>query len=217
MKASSRIQSAAYDMDFYASDSILMWAKMFEERLPEDVTFLISASCSGAAIASAILVMRGIKREAEGNPQNRMYHCHIHPAKRISHRGVTKTISGNKPGCEDICAFVDDFVSTGRTCGNALRQFYKYISERYPGSKNKPILRCIMMSGGRDDKRKGGALCQSLADEFKTRFIFANGEKGHRYIKPKEVLPPPEVPDTVEPETVEIYPSQQVWQRVKEA
>lgn len=189
--------SVVYDVDFYSSKSLLEWAELFEAKLPPNVNHLLSAGCSGAVIAAAIMAIRG-----QGNKEGHghvLKHCHIHPEKRTSHRGTQKWFSGEKPDDKSVCAFVDDFCSTGKTCETSLDQLFKRYKMMGYG---KPKIGCILLSG----KKNEDGTCKSLAGLFKTQVIFANGQRRYKYQKPKEAKETLTIPcetSMVEPMKVE--------------
>jgi hypothetical protein len=130
-----------YDQSFYCGQNMRYWAKKYSAAVPKDVTHLISASISGATICAAVLAIN----KAD------LFHTHVHPPKRLSHRGKRKEASGcrnflPKLGKDmykrPVFAFLDDFSDTGATFmgvynyldKNNLSQSLKYALLGIPGS-----------------------------------------------------------------------------------
>lgn len=145
--------NVSYDHSFYDSEELSAWSEAYASKLPKKVNLLVSSGASGCAIASAILVRR---------PD--LTHIHVHPKDRTSHRGNRKQLSG-LIGLGKFFAFVDDFVQTGATAINTIKDF----KEKHPHHK----LVCILV-GHRFD---------SDINSFGVPIICANGQSS---IKPRK-------------------------------
>lgn len=148
-----------YDNCFYRSDKLKEWAVAYLAALPKSVTLLISAGASGCAIASAMLAL---------SPEGKLRHRHIHPEKRVSHRGQTKASSGVWVDTTDIVAFVDDFVDTGATAINAIRAYKKNRSECGYDSE----IKAIVLGNNCED-----TATQKVSDALGVRIFFANKDR----------------------------------------
>lgn len=109
---------------FYYGESLFnrdlrKWATKFLEKLPKDVTCLVSRGSSGCSIASAMIAL-------SDNPL--LHHYHIKKYRKDSHHETAGFIFET-----DVVAIVDDFIDHGDTikaiqdCLQQNRKQEKYI------------------------------------------------------------------------------------------
>ena len=103
----------SYERTFYASKRIKAATKRFLKALPEEVNFLVSTGSSGCAIASAMLVTSA----------RSLRHVVIRKDSEQSHGSSRIWEFPQNP----VGAFVDDFISTGKTADGVLEKCGKKV------------------------------------------------------------------------------------------
>jgi orotate phosphoribosyltransferase-like protein len=148
-----------YDCTLFSSQFFGTWGKDYLSKIPKEATHLLSASTSGAAVATLILATAAL----EGR---NLSHCHIHPPSRRSHRGEEKVYSGVLPmRKENACVFVDDFIDSGQAIRTSVLILNDATAKH---GRPKPTILCAVM--GHNGQSIGAAL-------FPFPVHFANGEE----------------------------------------
>ncbi len=149
--------SVCYDSTFYCASKLLTWGKDYLAKVPTEATHLLSASTSGAVVATLILA-------AAAEAGRELLHCHIHPKDRRSHRNGTKALSGKAPFMrESLCVFVDDFIDSGATMRESIAQ----LSEKLKEYEGELKILCAVM----------GMRYYMDENPFPFPIHYANGEK----------------------------------------
>lgn len=147
------MEYATYDVSFYKGSQLNMWAKRFAKYLPPNISFIVSAGTSGAAIASAILMLKP-----------KLTHVNVHPNNYRSHRNLGKSMSGIKT-VKGNGVIVDDFIHTGKTIERAIHKF-----KRRKKGNGKII--SVITSGSFGYHKE-----QHISNKLGLPVIFANGRK----------------------------------------
>ncbi len=148
-----------YDCTLFSSQFFGTWGKDYLSKIPKEATHLVSASTSGAAVATLILAAAAL----EGR---NLSHCHIHPPSRRSHRGEEKVYSGILPiRKENACVFVDDFIDSGKTMLTSILILNDATAKH---GRTKLTILCAVM--GHNSRESGTTL-------FPFPIHYANGEE----------------------------------------
>jgi orotate phosphoribosyltransferase-like protein len=150
------MKSACYDSTFFCASKLATWGKDYLAKIPPEATHLLSASTSGAVVATLILA-------AASEAGRELLHCHIHPKDRRSHRNRAKEFSGKIPFSRDnLCVFVDDFIDSGTTMRESIAQ----MSEKVKDHDGELKVLCAVM----------GVSYYMEENPFPFPIHFANGE-----------------------------------------
>ena len=101
-----------YGKSFFGKD-LKIWAKSYLEKLPEDVTHLLTMGSSGCAIASGMIAL---------SPDRELYQIYVKKEGERSHCSHTTYPCSTSIGGDIVgaVAIVDDFISTGETVNELL-------------------------------------------------------------------------------------------------
>lgn len=105
-----------YNKSFYNTKDLKRFTSLYLEKLPKDVTALISTGSSGCSIATSILL----------NCDRELKHGYIRKSDEKNHVSGNHLLFDQEISGNDVLAIVDDIIASGHTIDVILDFLYKY-------------------------------------------------------------------------------------------